>query len=220
MDSPAPSRSLAPSSQEREAVISALGDAYAADRLELDELERRMARVYRATTRESLAEVLADLQPARPAAAASTAATGFTAARPAPVTLAGLEYGLATLARPEAVPPRQALMAVMGGVERKGGWVVPRQLRIICVMGGVELDFREAQFADGVTEIEITAIMGGVEMLLPAGVRVETVGVGFMGGFSVKNPEADPGPGAPLLRISGLAALGGVEGSMKKLRKK
>lgn len=221
MDPAATPRPAAPTSQEREAVIAALGDAYAADRLELDELERRMAHVYRATTRESLAAVLADLQGARPGVPVAPTASGLAAAaRPAPVTLAGLEYGLATLARPEAVPARQALMAVMGGVERKGGWVVPRQLRIIAVMGGVELDLREAHFADGVTEIEITAIMAGVELLLPAGVRVETVGVGFMGGFSIKNPEADPGPDAPVLRISGLAALGGVEGTMKKLRRK
>lgn len=217
---PVTPRPIAPSSQEREAVIAALGDAYAADRLELDELERRMAHVYRATTRESLAAVLADLQGPRAGVPVAPTTSGLAPSRPAPVTLAGLEYGLATLARPEAVPARQALMAVMGGVERKGGWVVPRQLRIIAVMGGVELDLREAHFADGVTEIEITAIMAGVELLLPAGVRVETVGVGFMGGFSVKNPEADPGPDAPLLRISGLAALGGVEGTMKKLRRK
>jgi hypothetical protein len=215
MDHAATPRPAAPSTKEREAVIAALGDAYAADRLELDELEQRMARAYRATTRDALAEVLADLQPTR-AAMPAPAATAY----PAPVTLAGLEYGLATIARPDAVPARQALMAVMGGVERKGGWVVPRQLRIIAVMGGVELDLREAHFAEGVTEIEISVFMGGVNLLLPAGVRVETVGAGFMGGFSVKNPEADPGPGAPLLRISGFAALGGVDASMKKLRKK
>jgi hypothetical protein len=207
-------RSAAPTTKERDAVIAALGDAYAADRLELEELERRMARVYRATTRDALAEVLADLRPAP--AAMPGPATAF----PSPVTLAGLEYGLATIARPDAVPPRQALMAIMGGVERSGGWVVPRQLRVIAVMGGVELDLRNAHFAEGTTEIEITAVMAGVELLLPAGVRVETVGAGFMGGFSVENPDADPGPGAPLLRLSGFAALGGVAATMKRLRRR
>lgn len=218
MSTPAP-RPVAPTAAEREAVISALGDAYAADRLELDELEQRMALVYRATTREALADVLADLRtPAPPAPVARPAAT---AARTSAATSAlALEYGLATLARPEAVAPRQALLAVFAGVERKGAWVVPRQLKVTAIMGGAELDLREAQFAEGVTEIEIAVVMGGVAIFVPAGVRVETVGVGFMGAFTVHSPEADPGPHAPVLRLSGFAALGGVDAKGKRLKRR
>jgi hypothetical protein len=217
-----PTRAAAPTPAEREAVISALGDAYAADRIELEELELRMARVYRATTRASLADVMADLSPRAPLAAPTAAGerpVSVPAARDI-VSARAWEYGVATLARPEIVPARQALLAIMGGVSRKGAWVVPSTLRVIAVMGGVDLDLREAQFGAGVTEIEVFALMGGVDILVPTGVRVETTGMGILGGFGVSGADADPGPDAPVLRISGVATMGGVDAKLKKLRRK
>jgi hypothetical protein len=239
-DSPSSPRPIAPTSQEREAVITALGDAYAADRLQLDELELRMARVYRATTREALAEVLADLHPARPVAGdGSSAVAGdprvpsgdvWTEAaragsgRPGPVadpwSPRAREYGVATIARSEIVPAREAVVAIMGASERKGAWVVPREMRVVSVMGGVGLDLREAQFAEGVTEIEVFALMGGVDILVPTGVRVEATGMGILGGFGISGADADPGPNAPVLRISGVALLGGVDAKLKKLKRR
>jgi len=214
-------RAAAPTPPEREAVISALGDAYAADRIELDELELRMARVYRATTRAALAEVMADLSPRAPLSAPPSAATrSFAAAAHDMLSARALEYGLATLARPEIVPARQALVAIMGGVDRTGAWVVPTTVRIVAIMGGVNLDLREAQFGAGVSEIEIFAAMGGVEIMVPTGLRVETTGMGIMGGFSISGADADPGPDAPVLRISGIAMMGGVNAKLKKLRRK
>ncbi len=215
---------VAPSATDREAVMSALGDAYAADQLELDELERRMARVYRATSHEALGEVLAGLgrhqvvsrpyapsrQPERPQSKADMAMHDARA----------VEYGVAVLARPELVPLRSAVVAIMGGAERKGGWVVPKLVRCIAVMGGVDLDMREAQFAEGVTEIEVFAMFGGVDISVPTGVRVETTGLGIMGGFSVSGADADPGPNAPVLRISGAAIMGGVDAKLKKIKRK
>ena len=217
-------RSSAPTASEREAVISALGDAYAADRLELDELELRMARVYRATSREALAEVLADLRPRAeappmPSARAPLARPVGVSGAPAPLDQRGYEYGRATIARAEIVPARQALLAMMGGSERKGGWVVPRQLRVVAVMGGVTLDLREAQFGEGITEIEIFALMGGVDITVPTGVRVESTGMGILGGFGVAGADADPGPDAPVLRISGVAVMGGVDAKLKKIKR-
>lgn len=215
---------IAPSAADREAVMSALGDAYAADQLELDELERRMARVYRATSHEALAEVLAGLgrrhvvappsaasrQPERPQSVADLA---YQDAR-------AMEYGAAVVARPEIVPLRSAVVAIMGGTERKGAWVVPRLVRCIAVMGGVDLDMREAQFGEGVTEIEVFAMFGGIDITVPTGVRVETTGMGIMGGFSVSGADADPGPNAPVLRISGAAIMGGVDAKLKKIKRK
>ncbi len=226
MSSDATPRPAAPSAAEREAVISALGDAYAADRLELDELEQRMARVYRATSRHALAEVLADLHPAAgsEAAAPARAPRGYADAGSAQSTAylsaRALEYGAAARARAEVVPARQALMAVMGAAERKGAWVVPSQLRVVSVMGGVTLDMREAQFGPGVTEIELFVLMGGVEIFVPTGVRVECTGMGIMGAFDITSAEADPGPDAPVLRLSGVATMGGVEAKLKKLKRR
>jgi hypothetical protein len=237
---PTPPRSIAPSSEEREAVISALGDAYAADTLALDDLEQRMARVYRATTREALAEVLADLHPSRPWAGGGSPAASTDRPRPPgrpwpdtlwtgdrrlgpvadPLSPRAREYGVATIARPEIVPAREAIVALVGASERKGAWVVPRQVRVVSVMGGVDLDLREAQFGEGVTEIEVFALMGGVEICVPTGVRVEATGMGILGGFGITGADADPGPNAPVLRISGVALMGGVDAKLKKIKRR
>ncbi len=215
---------VAPSANDREAVMSALGDAYAADQLELDELERRMARVYRATSHEALAEVLAGLGRRevvpRPSAAPRQPERPRSVGEMAIRDARAMEYGAAVVARPEIVPLRAAVVAIMGGSERKGAWVVPKLVRCIAVMGGVDLDMREAQFGEGVTEIEIFAMFGGVDITVPTGVRVETTGIGIMGGFSVTGADADPGPDAPVLRISGAAIMGGVGAKLRKIKRK
>ena len=84
-------------------------------------------------------------------------------------------------------------------------------------MGGAQLDLREARFAPGVTEIEVLAFMGGVEIYVPAGVRVEAVGMAAMGGFDVNVGDVVTlDPDAPVVRISGLAIMGGVDASTRR----
>ena len=64
----------------------------------------------------------------------------------------------------------------------------------------------------GVTEVNILAIMGGVEVLVPPGLAVETHGFGFMGGFEgVDQVGVDTDPDAPRLLIRGMAIMGAVE---------
>ena len=52
--------------------------------------------------------------------------------------------------------------------------------------------------------------MGGVEIKVPEGVRVESGGGGIMGGFEGVDQFGDD-PDGPVLRIDGLAIWGGVE---------
>ncbi len=202
--------------------MSALGDAYAADQLELDELEQRMAQVYRATSHDALQEVLRGLgraplvapRPAEPPQRPPSDQMDL-----ARMSQRAYEMGVATIARSAAVPERAAIMAAFGGAVRKGAWVVPRKLIVVAVMGGVDLDLREAQFGPGVTEIDIFTMFGGVDIKVPTGLRVECTGAGVMGGFSVDSPDADAGPDAPVLRLNGLAIMGGVDAKRKRLRK-
>lgn len=101
-------------------------------------------------------------------------------------------------------------IAVMSGAVRKGQWEPPAHLYTLAFWGGVELDFREADLLEGVTEVLILAVMGGVKVVVPPDIAVEVNGLGFMGGFGHLSQTA-PEPDAPLLRIKGLAIMGGVE---------
>ena len=102
------------------------------------------------------------------------------------------------------------IFAVMSGVSRKGDWDPPEHLHVFACMGGVELDFRDAVLLKGVTEVDAFAVMGGVKIIVPDDIDVETEGSGVMGGFETLDHRTGD-PDAPLLRITGFALMGGVE---------
>jgi hypothetical protein len=108
------------------------------------------------------------------------------------------------------------VVAVLGGSARRGSWEPPALLKVYALMGGVLLDFREASLFEGETVVEVVALMGGVTIVVPPEIDVQTDGTGLLGGFSsVSNlsKQAD----APLLRIRGVAILGGVDVKVQKL---
>ncbi len=106
------------------------------------------------------------------------------------------------------------VFACMGGSVRKGSWEPPETLYTLSLMGGVELDFREAALLEGMTEVTVLAVMGGVKIVVPDDVDVEVSGIGIMGGFEHVSRHV-PGEDRPLIRIKGLALMGGVEVKVK-----
>jgi hypothetical protein len=182
-----------PLEQARERTIADLCQHFAVDHLTDAELERRLDEANRVASIQELRTLVSDLPALR--------ADGTPA--PAP--------GVA-IARPENVSPQQTIVAIMGGAVRRGIWTPPRNLNVIAVMGGAELDFREAALAPGVTEITVFAVMGGVEITVPPGLSVEVNGMAVMGGFEHRAGSPPPtDPNAPVLRIGGFALMGGVE---------
>jgi hypothetical protein len=113
---------------------------------------------------------------------------------------------------PQLATRTKNFFALMSGVIRRGNWLVPAKSRAVAFMGGVSLDLREATLTSPVTDIYIFAMMGGVEVIVPPDVRLESDGFAIMGGFEdqLKEP-ASRDPNAPLVRVHGLAIMGGVE---------
>lgn len=176
----------------RERSIAQLSDAFAHDLLEMEEFERRLSIAHRTDSLTELQSLCTDLVPASEAV-------------PAPLT------------QPVAPSPalavrdRQRMLLLMGGTERTGRWTPARRLRIIAVMGGAELDFREAVMAPGVYDIHITAVMGGVTLIVPPQLAVEIEGSAILGGFAhTERAPQTPDPDRPVLRVHGLAVMGGV----------
>lgn len=193
-----------PGERDREEAIIRLSDAFADDRIQMEEFERRLELAHRAETSAELAALLADLP--RPAEAVTRRPEPTPLARPAP-------------SRPPAptrVPERSLVAGILGGGNRTGGWIPARTTIAIGVMGGVSLDFRESPLPTGVTDVECYALMGGIEIIAPPGVHIDCTGVGFLGGFDYKQREAPTDPDAPVLRISGFAVMGGVDVSVRE----
>ena len=195
-----------PGQARRQEAIDAWCEAFARDEMELDEFERRVEAAHRTESSAELDRLLADLGP-RPVPARRS---GGSPAAAAPGDSRASARRATAL--PGQVRERELIAGVMGGSMRRGRWTPARRVTAIGVMGGVELDFRDAVLAPGVTEVHAFAFWGGVQILVPPDVRVECSGLGVMGGFDHRDDVAnEPDASAPVLRITGIALMGGVE---------
>lgn len=194
------------SHQGRQETVDALCQAFAEDRLGVEDFERRVELAHRADTAAELRTLLADLSgpetlPSRPGAA------GAPARRRDP------EW---TMADPARVPDQNVVMGVLGAGVRKGAWRPARFNYAIGVWGGVELDFRECILPPH-TEVRCFAVMGGVELIVPPDVVVDTSGTGILGGFEHSADGQRAPEGAPVIRVTGLAVMGGVDVQVREV---
>lgn len=119
------------------------------------------------------------------------------------------------------VPETERMLCIMSGVQRRGTWRVPKKLRVVTVMAGVDLDFREAEFGRGVSEVGVTSVMGAVAVVVPPDLRVECRGTGIMGVFEgIERGAGSRDAEAPLLRITGIAVMGALEIAVREAGEK
>jgi hypothetical protein len=180
--------------------VDALCEHFANDVMSVEEFEQRVDAAHKATSVDELKALLRDL----PGAAVPAVRSAGTAPAPKPPVTAAAH-----------VRDREYMVAVLGGSTRKGGWSPARRNYAVAVMGGCELDFREARLGPGITDLRVFALWGGIEIIVPPGLNVESQGIGLLGGFDYVTDATLGDPNAPTLRVSGLACMGGVEISVR-----
>jgi hypothetical protein len=186
---------------QRERTIETLVTHFAADHITVEEFERRVDLATRALVPAELDALLSDL-PVR-SEPAGTQPVAAPAGMRAPVP-AGRRSA------------RQFVFSLMSGTDRRGAWRPAERIMVFAAMGGASLDFREAIFEPGVTDIDVFCAMGGVEIIVPPTLAVETSGFAIMGGFESRTPPVHYDPDQPLLRIRGIAIMGGVEVEVRR----
>ncbi len=87
--------------------------------------------------------------------------------------------------------------------EFKGG-------KITSIMGGVELDLRDATHYNNEANIDSNAIMSGVEIFVPENWKIEHNGTPILGEFSNKKRYKED-LNAPVLRINFFVLMGSIE---------
>ena len=100
------------------------------------------------------------------------------------------------------------ITAILGGFERRVSSPAFRGGEITAIMGGCELDLREAGLANEAV-INVFAIWGGITIKVPPDCTVILQGTPVMGGFTEKT--ARPPHNGKRLVVSGYAIMGGVE---------
>ena len=197
-------RSRAPLNHTKQATIDQLMEHFANDVLDVEEFERRVDRAHAATSSADLEELLSDLP-------GGTQLPAVVREESQP--LARREYTLASAAH---VKDSEFVLAIMGGSSRRGHWRPARKNYAVAIMGGTELDFREAALPPGVTEVQVWTMWGGVEIIVPPGVNVESHGIALLGGFDHAGTAGGaPDPSAPTIRVTGVALMAGVEISVR-----
>src|SRR6201996_9296236 len=186
-------RNMRASDADRERVANVLREAAGDGRLSLDELDERLDAVYAAKTYAELEPITNDLP------------DGGSTYVPAPSKAATLDP-----ARFGGEPTSHGAAAILGGFTRRGDWVVPKEFTAFMLMGGGEIDLREARFAEREVSIHIVAIMGGCEIIGPEDATVRVTGIGIMGGFDHSGSGTGT-PDGPVITVTGVAFMGGVD---------
>jgi uncharacterized membrane protein len=178
------------SDADRHRVAEVLREAAGDGRIDFAELDERLDATYAAKTYAELVPITHDLVPA-----VSTAGSVVPGVR------------------------HERAVAILGGVDRRGAWVVPEQFAVFCFMGGAELDLRQATFSAREVTLTINAFMGGANIIVNKATHVVVHGVGIMGGYSAPDTDADVQLTAdsPTVHIKGVAIMGGVSVVRKRM---
>jgi len=176
---------------ERERAVQALCAHFAQDHLTTQELEQRFEEVYRASSPEELRRLM----------------TGLPVLAPTVVTTPLPTFAIAASG---GVPREKRYLALMGEVNRQGRWSVPAYMKVSAIMGTVRLDLREAEVPASGVDIDATAVMGEVRILLPPGLHADVDGFAFMAEFSDRTAGTASTLDAPSIRVRGSAVMGSV----------
>ncbi|HEU4642041.1 MAG TPA: LiaF domain-containing protein [Gemmatimonadaceae bacterium] len=133
--------------------------------------------------------------------------SSFRHAPPAPAPPAPAIVPDATASRAPHPAPR-GVVAFLGEKRREGPWSMPPHLRVVSVLGTATVDLRSAVLQSDRSVLEIVAVLGNVDVIVPPELVVDCDGDGFVGTFTTQLHESargapPPSPDAPRVHVIG-----------------
>jgi len=174
------------SEAERESVVARLGQACAEGRLTLDEFGDRVERAYKAMLAPDLEALVADL----PTIGAQVPAL--------PVRTRGTRGTRGTT---------RWWISPLGGFHRRGHYRLPTHQVVVTLLGGMDVDLRGAELSGPTVNLTVVSLIGGADVVVPAGVQVEVSGFSVLGRRDVRLGNRIA-PGAPLVHLRVFSVLG------------
>ena len=104
------------------------------------------------------------------------------------------------------------IATIMDGQELSSRATSLRSISVLAMLGGAEIDLRQATLDPGGATLDITALLGGVELQVPPDWAVEVESRGMLGGVDRRLTDvADLPADAPRLKVTTNTTLGGVQ---------
>jgi predicted membrane protein len=97
---------------------------------------------------------------------------------------------------------------LFGGLQRRGRWTMPADMKVAGTLGGANLDLCEAELPERPVLTKIS-LVGGVSLRVPHDVDIEVEGFRIFGGIRVE-PPVRTGPAARTLKVREYSLVGGV----------
>lgn len=82
---------------------------------------------------------------------------------------------------PYPAPSVETASAIFSSVARQGEWVPPDVLEVRAWFGSAKLDFTQALLAPGLTVVDVSAVFGSVEIIVPVGLEIEIAASALLG---------------------------------------
>lgn len=179
----------------RDAIVTRLGNAWAEELIDEMEFDRRVSAAFAANDAAELERLVADL-PQRDA----------VAPRPAAPAVSPFQQ------------PALRRRVVLSSIDERVHDVMPPLVEYGIRVASMELDFRDAVFNDGVTEIIVDVLLGNVNFTMPSDVTVEMRVSGLLSSVEYRNRSRLTQPAHRIVRITGKCVLGTVEVSTRDPR--
>ncbi len=185
----------------REETIDQLIMNYGHGELSLEAFERRLDRALDATTHDELLELTRDLD--------LVADKSYTEKK-------RVELGM----RDDGALSNSVdhIVHVFSGGNRGGAWTVAKEIRMLNVFGGGEIDFTSARFSAKETRIKILCLFGGATFYVPENVNTISKAICLFGGIDNRTPPTFD-QDARTLVIEGLILFGGARIKLKRTLK-
>lgn len=194
---PAVGGDLAATQADRDHVVTLLTAAHAEGLLSADERDQRIAAARAAATFDDLVPLTRDL-----------------------VSLQGpIRQGVhrPVVDETNANPNADLVVTIFGGTERRGAWRARRNISVLTLFGGTEIDLTEAIFEAPTVTVNVFCLFGGVDVVVSPGTEVRNEALAVFGGTGTRK-IAPPVPGAPTVLVRGFVGFGGVEVKHPKMK--
>lgn len=103
------------------------------------------------------------------------------------------------------------LVTIFDGVDFASTAPAFRRGTVLTWYGGGQIDLRGATLDPAGAELNVRALFGGVQIIVPETWHVEQRMVAFLGGVSDSREKSEAQEGEPVLRLTGWAVFGGID---------